>query len=570
MMIKTKTSNSPLNFLINNINIKAASIFAIAAFLLLFNVFPMGYLVFKSFWGENGFTLETFRKIYTYALNWTALKNTLLTAGLAMIFGVMIAFPLAWLVGRTDIYGKKFFRTLFVMTYMVPPYVGAMAWLRLLNPRVGTLNVFLADLFGLETNPFNIYTLGGLTWVLTTFYYPYAFITISRAMEKMDPSLEEASKISGASPLKTVMTVTFPVMLPSIVAAGLLVFISAASCYGIPSIIGAPGQIDTITTRIIDYVYVGSSDSLNDATALAVSLMIIANIVLYISTFICGKKQYITVSGKSTRPNIVELGKWRVPITVLVALFALIVVIIPFVSVAMTSFTKNLGKPLTLENFTTRYWNIILTRESILKTAKNSLIAASIAATAGIMISCVMAWLLTRTKSKGRYIPDFLITLGSGTPSVVIALALIMTMSGRFGINIYNTLTIMIIAYMIKYLLMGMRTIVSAMSQIHPSLEEAALISGAQWQKSFWDVTLPLIAPSVVAGWFLIFMPSFYELTMSTLLYSTDTKTIGYELYTYQTYHSQQTASAIATGILVLVIAVNWLLNKLTKGEFSI
>ena len=236
----------------------------------------------------------------------------------------------------------------------------------------------------------------------------------------------------------------------------------------------------------------------------------------------------------------------------------------------MTSFTKNLGKPLSLENFTTRYWHILLTRGSILKTAENSLIAASVAATAGITISCVMAWLLTRTKAKGRHIPDFLITVGSGTPSVVIALALIMTMSGRFGINIYNTLTIMIIAYMIKYLLMGMRTVVSAMSQIHPSLEEAALISGAEWHRGFWDVTLPLIAPSVVAGWFLIFMPSFYELTMSTLLYSTDTKTIGYELYTYQTYHSQQTASAIATGILILVIAVNWLLNKLTKGEFSI
>ena len=559
-------------FLLPNsyLNIKAALIFAIAAFLLLFNVFPMGYLVFKSFWGDSGFTLETFKRIYSYSLNWNALKNTLITAGLAMIFGVMIAFPLAWLIGRTDLYGKKFFRTLFVMTYMVPPYVGAMAWLRLLNPRVGTLNVFLANLFGLSENPFNIYTLGGLTWVLTTFYYPYAFITISRAMEKMDPSLEEASKISGASPLRTVMTVTFPIMLPSIVAAGLLVFISAASCYGIPSIIGAPGQIDTVTTRIIDYVYVGSSEGLNDATALAVSLMLIANIVLYVSTFMCGKRQYITVSGKSTRPNIVELGKWRVPVTILVSIFALIVVVIPFVTVAMTSFTKNLGKPLTLENFTTRYWHILLTRGSILKTAENSLIAASVAATAGITISCVMAWLLTRTRAKGRYIPDFLITLGSGTPSVVIALALIMTMSGKFGINIYNTLTIMIIAYMIKYLLMGMRTVVSAMSQIHPSLEEAALISGAEWHRGFWDVTLPLIAPSVVAGWFLIFMPSFYELTMSTLLYSTDTKTIGYELYTYQTYHSQQTASAIATGILILVIAVNWLLNKLTKGEFSI
>ena len=554
----------------NYFNFKSILIFLIVAFLIVFNVFPMCYLVFRSFFGEGGFSFDAFKRIYTYSLNWNALKNTLLTAGLSMIFGVMIAFPLAWLVGRTDLYGRKFFRTLFVMTYMVPPYVGAMAWLRLLNPRVGTLNVWIANLFGLSENPFNIYTIGGLVWVLTTFYYPYAFITISRAMEKMDPSLEEASKISGASPLKTVLTITFPIMLPSIVAAGLLVFVSAASCYGIPSIIGAPGQIDTVTTRIIDYVYVGSAEGLTDATTLAVSLMLIANLILYISTFVCGKKQYITVSGKSTRPNIVELGKWRLPLTVLVGLFALVIVIIPFATVAATSFTKNLGKPLSSANFTTRYWHILFTRKGILDTAKNSLIAASVSATAGIIISCVMAWLLTRTKAKGRHIPDFLITVGSGTPSVVIALALIMTMSGRFGINIYNTLTIMIIAYMIKYLLMGMRTIVSAMIQIHPSLEEASLISGAEWQRSFKDITLPLIAPSVVAGWFLIFMPSFYELTMSTLLYSTDTKTIGYELFTYQTYHSQQMAAAIATGILILVVIVNWLLNKLTKGTFSI
>ena len=553
-----------------HLDVKTFLIAAIVAFLLVFNVFPMAYLVFRTFFGSGEFSLEAFKRIYTYPLNWNALRNSLVTAGLSMVFGVLIAFPLAWLVGRTDMYGRRFFRTLFVMTYMVPPYVGAMAWLRLLNPSVGTLNVWLAKVFGLSENPFNIYSIGGLVWVLTTFYYPYAFITISRAMEKMDPSLEEASKISGASPLRTVLTVTFPIMLPSIVAAALLVFVSAASCYGIPSIIGAPGQIDTVTTRIIDYVYVGSAEGLTDATTLAVSLMAIAGLVLYASTFLCGRKQYITVSGKSTRPNIVELGRWRLPLTLLVTIFALIVVVLPFATVAATSVMKNLGKPLSFDNFTTRYWHILLTRKGILDTAKNSVIAASVAATAGIAISCVMAWLLTRTRAKGRQIPDFLITVGSGTPSVVIALALIMTMSGRFGINIYNTLTIMIVAYMIKYLLMGMRTVVSAMNQIHPSLEEAALVSGAEWQRSFWDVTLPLIAPSVVAGWFLIFMPCFYELTMSTLLYSTNTKTIGYELFIYQTYHSQQTAAAIATGILLLVAAVNWLLNKLTKGEFSI
>jgi len=553
-----------------NIDIKWIVILVVVAFLVIFEVIPLSYLLIRSLFPKGSFSLDSFKRVYTYDLNWTALINTVVISGLTTIFGVILAFPLAFLVGRTDMYGKKFFRTLFVTTYMVPPYVGAMAWLRLLNPNAGVLNKFLMQIFNLPKAPFNIYTVGGIVWVLTCFYYPYAFITISRAMEKMDPSLEEASKISGASPIKTLMTITIPMMTPSIIAAGLLVFVASASAFGIPSIIGAPGQIYTVTTRIIDFVHIGSEEGLNDAMVLAVFLMAIANIVLYVTTFVIGKRQYITMSGKSTRPNIVELGKWRMPITVIISIFSFLVVILPFVTVALTSFTVNMGKPIGLSNMSMSAWNKVFSRASILSSTKNSIIAGLAAAFFGIVISCIMAYLLQRTNVKGKRIPDFLITLGSGTPSVTIALALIISMSGKFKINIYNTLTIMIIAYMIKYMLMGMRTVVSAMSQVHPSLEEAAQISGANWLRMLKDVTVPLIGASIVAGFFLIFMPSFYELTMSTLLYSSNTKTIGYELYIYQTYHSQQVASALATAILLFVIIINYLLNKLTKGQFSI
>ena len=553
-----------------NIDIKWIVILVVVAFLVIFEVIPLSYLLIRSLFPKGSFSLDSFKRVYTYDLNWTALINTVIISGLTTLFGVILAFPLAFLVGRTDMYGKKFFRTLFVTTYMVPPYVGAMAWLRLLNPNAGVLNKFLMQVFNLSKAPFNIYTVGGIVWVLTCFYYPYAFITISRAMEKMDPSLEEASKISGASPIKTLMTITIPMMTPSIIAAGLLVFVASASAFGIPSIIGAPGQIYTVTTRIIDFVHIGSEEGLNDAMVLAVFLMAIANIVLYVTTFVIGKRQYITMSGKSTRPNIVELGKWRMPITVIISIFSFFVVILPFVTVALTSFTLNMGKPIGLSNMSMSAWNKVFSRASILSSTKNSIIAGLAAAFFGIVISCIMAYLLQRTNVKGKRIPDFLITLGSGTPSVTIALALIISMSGKFKINIYNTLTIMIIAYMIKYMLMGMRTVVSAMSQVHPSLEEAAQISGANWLRMLKDVTVPLIGASIVAGFFLIFMPSFYELTMSTLLYSSNTKTIGYELYIYQTYHSQQVASALATAILLFVIIINYLLNKLTKGQFSI
>ena len=555
-----------------HLDFKWAVILIIVDFMLVFQVLPMVYLIIKAFFQEGSFTFEVFQRLYTYQMNLGALKNTLIAATVTMVLGTLIAFPLAWLVGRTNLFGKKFFRSLFVLTYMVPPYVGAMAWLRLLNPNVGTMNQFFRMIFGLgdTPGPLNIYTLGGLIWVLTTFYYPYAFITISRAMEKMDPSLEEASRISGASPLLTVFRVTLPMMTPSLIAGALLVFVAAMSCYGIPSIIGAPGKVHTVTTRIIEYNGLGAQ-GISDATGLAVFLMALAILILYLSDFVVARKQYITVSGKSTRPNIVDLGKWRVPLTVLVSLFATIVVLIPFATILTTSFKIDVGKSLfDPENFTLTQWQTIFSRSETMSCLKNSLIFGVVTATVGIVVACTMSYLLQRTKIRGRKLPDFLITLGSGTPSVVIALGLIMTMKGDFGVNIYNTAYIMIVAYLIKYLMMGMRTVVSAMSQIHVSLEECSQISGASWTRTMLKITGPLIFPSIAAGWFLIFIPSFYELSMTTLLYSNSTKTIGFQLYEYWTFTSQPQSCAMAFGILMIVVVLNFLLNKLTKGEFSI
>ena len=555
-----------------HLDFKWAVILIIVDFMLVFQVLPMVYLIIKAFFPEGSFTFEVFQRLYTYQMNLGALKNTLIAATVTMVLGTLIAFPLAWLVGRTNLLGKKFFRSLFVLTYMVPPYVGAMAWLRLLNPNVGTMNQFFRLLFGLgdTPGPLNIYTLGGLIWVLTTFYYPYAFITISRAMEKMDPSLEEASRISGASPLGTVFRITIPMMTPSLIAGALLVFVAAMSCYGIPSIIGAPGKVHTVTTRIIEYNGLGAQ-GISDATGLAVFLMALAIIILYLSDFVVARKQYITVSGKSTRPNIVDLGRWRWPLTILVSLFAIIVVLIPFATILTTSFKIDVGKSLfDAENFTFSQWKTIFSRTETMNCLKNSLIFGVITATIGIVVACTMSYLLQRTRIRGRKIPDFLITLGSGTPSVVIALGLIMTMKGTFGVDIYNTAYIIIIAYLIKYLMMGMRTVVSAMSQIHVSLEECSQISGASWTRTMFKITGPLIFPSIAAGWFLIFIPSFYELSMTTLLYSNTTKTIGFQLYEYWTFTSQPQSCAMAFGILMIVVVLNFLLNRLTKGEFSI
>lgn len=554
----------------SRINSKLVVILISVLLLVYFVVFPMGVLVFDSIYQNGSFNFSNYKVVYSTIVNWRALTNTVQLSLMVMVASVIITFPLAWLVGRTDLPGKKTYRTLLVASYMIPPYVGAIAWVQLLNPSVGYLNQVLKWMFSLQQAPFNIYTFGGLAWVLTLFYSPFAFITISRAMEKMDPTLEEAARVSGASPLKTLFDVTLPLMAPSILAGGLLVFIAAGSCFGIPAIVGMPGNIEVMTTRIVTYIYMGDDKGIRDATALAASLMILANSLLFFMTWMLGRKDYTTISGKSTRPNIVELGKWKWPAFIGVGLYATIAVIIPLFSILLTSLLKSMSKPISFDNLSLESWLPVLTSAQYMESIWNSVVYAVIAATVGTILSVFIAYLSVKTRVKGRSLPDLLTIIGGSTPSIVIALALVITFSGNYGLNLYSTMWILIVSYLVKYMTMSVRTIAASLSQVHVSLEEAALNSGASWLRTCKDIILPLIAPSVIAGWFLIFMPSFYELTMSLLLYSGDTKTIGVLLYELQTYADTQNASVLSVIILSIVLLGNIILNKVSKGNVGI
>lgn len=538
--------------------------------LLYFIVLPLAVLIIDSVVVDGHLDVSSYLTVYGQAVNMRALTNTAKISILVMILSVLITFPLAWLIGRTDLPGRKKFRTILVASYMIPPYVGAIAWTQLLNPDVGYLNALLKTIFSLSKAPFNIYTEGGLIWVLTLFYSPFAFITISRAMEKMDPTLEEASRVSGASPLRVLWDVTLPLMAPSILAGGLLVFIGAGSAFGIPAIVGMPGNIEVLTTRIVSFVYMGNDSGIRNATTLAVSLMILANGLLFFMTWFMGRKDYTTIGGKSTRPALVELGKWKGLATFLVAVYAFIAVILPLGSIVITSFMVSMSKGLSLDNFGFGAWIPVLENSQYLDCIWRSLGYAFIAATIGTILSLFVAYLSVKTHVKGRSLPDLLVMVGGSTPSVVIALALIITFSGNYGLNLYSTMWILIVSYLVKYMTMSVRTIAASLSQVSSSLEEAGLNSGAGWLRICKDIIMPLIAPSIVAGWFLIFMPSFYELTMSNLLYGSDTQTIGVLLYELQTYADTQNASVMSVIILIIVMVGNLILNKVSKGHIAI
>lgn len=556
--------------MMSRINSKFIVISFSVLMLLYFVIFPMGVLLYNSVFLDGAINWTSYNNVYSQDVNWRALSNTIKLSLGVMVVSVIITFPLAWLVGRTDLPGKKTFRTLLVSSYMIPPYVGAIAWVQLLNPGVGYLNELLKFVFGLEAAPFDIYSMWGIGWVLTLFYSPFAFITISRAMEKMDPTLEEAARVSGASPMRTVLDVTLPLMAPSIFAGGLLVFIAAGSCFGIPAIVGMPANIEVLTTRIVTYVYIGDPESIRDSTALAASLMFLANALLFGMTWVVGKKDYTTISGKSTRPNIVELRQWKWLAFAGVGLYTMISIIIPLGSIVLTSLITTLSEPITLSNLGFESWVPVVTSSQYMECIWNSFIYAIAAACIGTVLSLFVAYLAVKTQVKGRSLPDLLVVIGGSTPSIVIALALIIAFSGNFGLNLYSTMWILVVSYLVKYMTMSVRTIAASLSQVHISLEEAALNSGAGWLRVCKDIIMPLIAPSIVAGWFLIFMPSFYELTMSLLLYGSETKTIGVLLYELQTYADTQNASVLSVIILAIVLIGNLILNKVSKGNVGI
>lgn len=555
---------------LRNLDAKSVAIACAVALLLLFGAFPIILLVFKSFTVEGRVTLANFVRVYGTAANMRAVLDTCKVAGLTMVVSVLISFPLAWLVGRSDLPLKSLFRTLIVTPYMIPPFVGAIAWTYLANPRIGYLNKLVMPLFGLEKAPFNIYSMGGLVWVFVLFYFPFSFLAVSRALEKMDPSLEEAARISGAGTWRVLKDVTIPLMTPALVAGALLVFVAVASAFGVPAIIGAPAQLHVVTTQIINYVYIGTPEALRESTALATVLLGMAMTVLWFSNWYVSRREYFTVGGKSTRPSTVELGKWRWPLAVLFGLVCFVFAVLPIGALVMTSFIKSMGQPIGGTNWSLTTWKTVLEDRETWKTLRVSLVTALSTATVATLVGLLIAYLKVKTKVRFRTVPDFLATFTNATPGIVVALGLIIAFSGNYGLNLYGTIWILIVAYFVHHLSFAVRTSSAALEQMHPSLEEAALSSGAGWLRVFKDITIPLVAPSLIGGWFLVFMPSFYELTMSVLLFSTRTKTAGVFLYDLQSYADPQSAAVLSVLILVLVLAGNGLMRWATRGRVGI
>lgn len=418
-------------------------------------------------------------------------------------------------------------------------------------------------------------SMGGIIAIETMYLFPFVFLQVSGALERMDPTLEESARISGASLFTITRKITLPLVRPSIVAGALLVCLYSLAHFGVPSILGTEKGIYNIPTKIYERIYAsgGSYEAIRVGTILATILVICATLILKAQNLVLKKGRFQIIAGKSMRPVVLKLRGLRWPLFIFCILYLLITVVMPTVTIFLIGGLKTYGLPFTPNNMTfdnyAEIFKMKLTRSAIWNSVYLSTLTAFVTMLAGVMISYV----IVKMKVKGKFILEFLGVLPYSLPGTVIALGCILTWSGRFGINLYNTAGIIFVAYIARYMAFSIKSNSAALEQVSDSLEEASRSCGATHWQTLTNIVIPLIRPGMINAFFLIFLPALRELTTSVLLYGPTTRTIGVAIYALNEDGETVRAAALA-GIALIIIFIGetfikGVLSKLDKYKRS-
>ncbi|HYG57655.1 MAG TPA: iron ABC transporter permease, partial [Symbiobacteriaceae bacterium] len=483
----------------------------------------------------------------------------------------LIGASLAWLVVRTDIPGKGLFRTALTIPYLIPPFVGAIAWVNLLGP-VGYLNQLYQAVTGAADPLFTIYGKWGIILVMIVYGYPIPYMVLINPLERMNAALEEAGRMSGASIMRVMRDITLPLMGPSIGAGALLLFMSLLANFGIPAVLGFPAGYYVLTTRIYStIVNFGVQDNLRIAAALSMFLAVISFLGMGLQSWLLRKGTFTTVTGQSTQPQLVLLRQARWPAAAAVALFLILSTVAPLGGIVLSSLTKAVGVDLTWANITLKHYNSVLFGiPAIPRSIWNSVWLAATAAFTIAFIGAGLAYLIVKMRVKGGKLLSAVISVPYIVPGTVVALAFILAfIKPVMGISLYNTPWLLLFAYVARFMTYGVRTVGSSLEQIHDSLEEAARMSGGSPLRSFYDIVWPLIKPSMYATWFLVFIPSLTELTMSAILYSVGNETIGVMVFSFHQEGKAPVTAALSVVLVAMVFALNALMRSVSKDKLG-
>lgn len=536
---------------------------AILALIVLI-VLPLLSLLWGSVSANGGVTLGYFERALSTHLYFQALINSLILGGWTGLMSILIGVPLAWMVSRTNLPAKGFVRLTATVSYLSPPFLIAIAYVNLFSPNAGIVNSFVRDVLGLPGLTFNIFSMAGLVLVTVPHTFPFVYLLAASALQSVDASYEESAQILGAGKLRTALTVTAPLVAPSILSGALIGFVNAIALFGSQAIVGLPGRIFTLPTRI--YALFDYPPQYGLASALSLIFIAITVTALYLQRVYLARRSYVTLAGKGVRTQLVALGAMRWPLFSLCILVFIMAVLLPYAALVAVSLSKSWGMAFW-QNLTFANYHFVLFEYDVTQRAiANSLFLAALSATIAVLLGVIIGWIELRTKLVGRRYLDYVSLIPLGLPGIVMAVALIQFWL-RMPVPLYGTLAILLLAYSARYIPLGVRAASASLRQVDLSLEESARILGASWTFTMREVTLPLIRPGLFAGWLLIFVPAIQELSASILLFSSKSITLAVAVYNlYETGYLEPVAALAIINVAIIGAAI-WLANKLGGGQ---
>ncbi len=534
-------------------------------FLVFLMLLPLGWIFVASLKAEGGWSVSGYAQVFTEKAFLKAIWNTLIISFWVGVIAVVIGSLLAWLVTRTDLPLKRTIRALVMASFVTPPFLGAFAWTLLAGPNAGLLNKIYRSLTGSEEALFNIFSMEGLIFVMALYSFPYVFSMIANVCELISSDLEDAANILGANKLRVALTVTLPLAAPALLGGFILAFLHSLSLFGAPAILGLPASLHTITTQI--WALFQYPPRLDLAAAFSVPLLLATMLLIALQKKILGRRGYSTVGGKGGERRLLRLGIFRIPALLLVLGIIALSVFLPYWILLKAALAKAWAQPLTWDNFTLENFSFAFfqygdTQDAILNTFKLGIATAS----AGTVIAALIAYITNRQLFWGARYLTFFALAPLVVPGIVLAVGLFLAYA-RPPIVLYGTIWILFVAYLTKEMPIGFSQAETTFKSIHPELEDASRILGANRLEALRDVTAPLARTGLIATWCFIFIGVIRELSASILLFTPKSKVVSVVIFDLK--EEGQIGVIAVLGILLLLVSFLVILavQRLVKRE---
>lgn len=493
------------------------------------------------------------------------ISNTLIYAGLGVLFALPIAFAFAFLTERTDMPLRNAMYVLMFIPMSTPVFATALGWVLLLGPRGGTINVYLRAFAGSDApeGPLNIYSLPGLIFVHVLGMVPTMWLFLTAVLRRMDPVLEEAASAAGASRWRVVRTITAPLMRPGVAAVAIYFFLTGLESLELPLALGPTAGIETLSTKIFFSLAPTADMGVNYGIPAAFGflglLMGVAGTLLY-QHLVRRASDFAVVTGKGYRPRIIELGRWKYLAVAALVLFVLIKVVLPFVVLLYASFLRfyvpPIGEYLADIKWTLLHYERLLDYRFFGRFFINTLIVALAAATLTMLLVSFIGWLVVRHPSALSKAINLIAFMPLAIPGVISTLALFLMFVGT---PLHGTLALLTLAFLARYLAFGTRLMHSAVLQIHKELEEVSQTSGAGSCQTFRRITMRLLLPAFMNGWLWVLVHAAKDFSVALMLASAGSVVVANVIYESFVGGHFNASAAMLVGLicfnLIFVIA---------------